>query len=53
MASNNSDVLEFNKYMKLNRDGLMVWGETCNDLMINIFKGCTAAGNETFVQYMA
>jgi hypothetical protein len=30
---------EFNKYAKVNWEGLKACGECCDDLMINLFKG--------------
>jgi hypothetical protein len=53
MASINSDIVEFNNYVKLNRDGLLARGEGCDDLMVNLFKGYAAAGDDNFVKYMA
>jgi len=52
MASINSNIVEFNNYVKLNRDGLLARGEGCDDLMINLFKGYNAAGDDNFVKYM-
>ena len=53
MASINSDIIEFNKYVKLNCDSLIAHGEGCDNLMVNLFKGYASAGDDNFVQYMA
>ena len=53
MASINSDIVEFNKYIKLNCDGLVARGEGCDDLMVNLFKGYASAADDNFVKYMA
>ena len=53
MASINLDIVEFNKYVKLNHNRLIACGEGCDNILVNLFKGYTAAGNDNFVKYMA
>ena len=38
MATINSDIVEFNKYVKFNHDGLVASGEGCDDLMVTCSK---------------
>ena len=52
MATINSDIVEFNKYVKLNQDGLTAHGEGCNNLMVNLFKGYATATDDVFVKYI-
>ena len=53
MVSINSDIVEFNKYVKLNCNGLVAHGEGCDDLIVNLFKGYASAGDDNFMKYMA
>ena len=53
MATINLDIVELNNYVKLNCDGLVVHGEGCDDLMVNLFKGSASAGNDNLVKYKA
>jgi hypothetical protein len=45
MAKIQSNIEEFNKYVKVNWEGLKARGERCDDLMINLFKGYQAASD--------
>ena len=49
----NSDIVDLNKYFKLNHDGLVACSEGCDDLTVNLFKDYAAAGKNNFVRYMA
>ena len=53
MATINSNIEEFNNYVKINQQGLKARGERTDDLMINLFKGYAAARDATFVKYIA
>ena len=53
MASINLDIVKFNKYVKLNHNGLVARGEGCVILMVKLFKGHASAGEDNFVKYMA
>ena len=52
MAMVNSNIEEFNKYIKMNYKGLTSHGKSCDDLMINLFKGYQSASNNEFVRYI-
>jgi hypothetical protein len=52
MAKIQSNIEEFNKYVKVNWEGLKARGERCDDLMINLFKGYQAASDREFVRYI-
>ena len=52
MAKIQSNIEEFNKYVKVNWEGLKAHGECCDDLMINLFKGYQAASDREFVRYI-
>jgi hypothetical protein len=52
MAKIQSNIEEFNKYIKVNWEGLKARGERCDDLMINLFKGYQAASDREFVRYI-
>jgi hypothetical protein len=45
-------IKEFNKYVKLNWEGLKACRKSCNDLMINLFKGYQNAGDREFIRYI-
>jgi hypothetical protein len=47
-----SNIEEFNKYVKINYEGLKARGERCDDLMINLFKGYDCASDREFVRYI-
>jgi hypothetical protein len=47
-----SNIEDFNKYVKVNYEGLKARGERCDDLMINLFKGYECASDREFVRYM-
>jgi hypothetical protein len=52
MATINSNIENFNKYVKTNYEGLRARGERCDDIMINLFKGYMCASDSEFVRYM-
>jgi hypothetical protein len=52
MSTVKSNIEEFNKYVKVNWKGLKARGESCNDLMINLFKGYQNARDREFVHYI-
>lgn len=52
MSTIKSDIEEFNKYVKMNWEGLKARGERCDDLMINLFKGYQNASDREFVRYI-
>jgi hypothetical protein len=52
MAKIQSNIKEFNKYVKVHWEGLKARGERCDDLMINLFKGYQAASDREFVRYI-
>jgi hypothetical protein len=49
MSMVKSNIKQFNKYIKVNWEGLKARGENCNDLMINLFKGYQSASDCEFV----
>ena len=53
MSSINSDIVEFNQHVKTTFEGLRSRGERCDDIMVSLFNGYAAAGDETFVNYVA
>jgi hypothetical protein len=52
MSTVKSNIEEFNKYVKVNWEGLKACGESCDDLMINLFKGYQNASDHEFVHYI-
>jgi hypothetical protein len=52
MSTVKSNIEEFNKYVKVNWEGLKARGESCDDLMINLFKGYQNASDHEFVCYI-
>eukprot|EP00957_Ditylum_brightwellii_P123256 9397662-Ditylum_brightwellii.AAC.1 len=52
MMQVNSDVVEFNSYVKNSLKGLQSRGEKTEDLIINLFKGYKAAKDAIFVDYI-
>jgi len=52
MSSIQSNIEDFNKYVKMNYEGLKARGERCDDIMINLFKGYMCASDGEFVRYM-
>eukprot|EP00957_Ditylum_brightwellii_P109514 8352049-Ditylum_brightwellii.AAC.1 len=52
MSQVNSNIDDFNQYVKQSLTGLRSRGETIEDLMINLFKGHKAASNAVFVGYI-
>ena len=52
MSTVKSNIEEFNKYVKVNWEGLKARGESCDDLMINLFKGYQNASDREFVRYI-
>ena len=52
MSTINSNIEEFNKYVKTNYEGLRARGERCDDIMINLFKGYESASDSEFVRYI-
>lgn len=52
MPTVDSDIIEFNKYVRINRQGLRSFGRTPSDLMVSLFKGYFMASDREFVSYM-
>ena len=52
VSSVKSNIEDFNKYVKMNHEGLKARGERCDDLMINLFKGYQSASDGEFVRYI-
>jgi hypothetical protein len=52
MSTVKSNTKEFNKYVKVNWEGLKASGKGCNDPMINLFKGYQNASEHEFVHYI-
>jgi hypothetical protein len=52
MSTIKSNIGEFNKYVKVNWEGLKAHSKSCNDLMINLFKGYQNASDHEFVHYI-
>jgi len=52
MSTVKSNIEQFNKYVKVNWEGLKARGESCDDLMINLFKGYQSASDREFVRYI-
>jgi hypothetical protein len=52
MSTVKSNIKEFNKYVKVNWEGLKAHSKSCNDLMINLFKGYQNASDHEFIHYM-
>jgi len=52
MSTVNSNIEEFNNYVKTNQQGLKARGERTDDLMINLFKGYAAAKDANFIKYI-
>jgi hypothetical protein len=40
-----SNIKQFNKYIKVNWEGLKAQGESCDDIMINLVKGYQSASD--------
>jgi hypothetical protein len=51
MSMVKSNIEQFNKYVKVNWEGLKARGESCDDLMINLFKGYQSASDHEFIRY--
>ena len=51
MSTVNSDIENFNQYVKVNVDGLKARGERIDDIIINLFKAYQAASYGQFVRY--
>jgi hypothetical protein len=49
----NSNITDFNDYVKRNYEGLRARGERCDDIMTNLFKGYRCASDKEFVRYIA
>jgi hypothetical protein len=47
-----SDIDKFNRHVRLLVQGLAARSETSNDLLVNLFAGYRAAGDEEFVKYV-
>jgi hypothetical protein len=52
MSMVKSNIEQFNKYVKVNWEGLKACGESCDDLMINLFKGYQSASDHEFICYI-
>ena len=52
MTTVKSDIEEFNRYVKLNYQGLQARGERCDDIMIHLFKAYLVASDREFVSYI-
>ena len=52
MTTVKSDVEEFNRYVKLNYQGLQARGKRCDDIMIHLIKAYLVASNREFVTYI-
>ncbi len=52
LTVNRSNIKQFNKYIKVNWEGLKACGESCDDLMINPFKGYQSASDREFICYI-
>jgi hypothetical protein len=52
MSTVNSDIRQFNQYVKVNLEGLRARGEENNDIMVNLFDGYLMAGDRHFVDYI-
>lgn len=46
MSTVKSDIEEFNRYVKLNYQGLQARGESCNDIMVHLFKAYVMASDQ-------
>jgi len=53
MIKFNSDVTQFNNFVKAQLDALQARGETLNDIMVNLFKGYKAITDSQFKQYIS
>ena len=51
MSTVNSDIENFNQYVKVNVDGLKARGERIDDIIINLFKAYQVASYGQFVRY--
>ena len=47
-----SDIEEFNRYVKMNYQGLQARGERCDDIMVHLFKAYLVASDREFVTYI-
>ena len=52
MTSVNSNVEEFNQYVKLNCNGLKARGHQCSDLLVHLWKAYLIVSDKTFVEYI-
>ena len=52
MTSVNSNVEEFNQYVKLNYDGLKARGHQCSDLLVHLWKAYLIVSDKSFVEYI-
>ena len=52
MAKLGNNIDKFNQYVKTLLEGLATRGETSNDTLCNLFKGCKAASDQVFVKYI-
>ena len=52
MGRVNSNITEFNHFVKINMEALAARGEAMDDIMVNLFKGYLAAHDPDFVDYM-
>ena len=52
MLSVESDIQKFNEHVRTCRQGLAARGERVDDLILNLFKGCQAASDRKFLQYI-
>jgi hypothetical protein len=52
MVNLQDNITEFNEYVKTQRVSLEARGETTLDLLVNLFKGYKAAGDDRFVNYI-
>jgi hypothetical protein len=53
MTTVDSNIIDFNNYVKAQVSDLGACGQTSNDLLINLFSGYSAAADAIFVQYIA
>lgn len=47
-----SDIVRFNEYVKIQREGLLARGQTVDHLLLCVFNGYVAASDGTFVKYI-
>ena len=52
MSTVNSDIKNFNQYVKVNMEGLAARGDIMVNIMINLFKAYQIASEGEFVMYI-